>query len=299
MNWRGSAAFALVFSAGFLAALLISAGRKSSDTASTEYAPASSVQEGSNAESGVASVRATYERRIAVLETELASVRSQAQLAAHKTQELPTTEARLRMMEEVRKKTFERATNRETEMLLAAGFTIERIEFIRRRTQELAEEFRRTEDRLLRQGTPDIDAAHAHSYDRDIGLRAELGVDEYTKYRQALGRSAGVRVEAVLSGGAGEAAGIKAGDEVIAYNGTRVFNMGELVPLQRQSQTSGAPVVVEVLRDGQRIRLSAGAGNLRIQPGISVVSTEDMGRLLENVNANLIESAKARTTATR
>jgi serine protease Do len=79
-----------------------------------------------------------------------------------------------------------------------------------------------------------------------------------------------------VAGGIGERAGLKPGDQIIAYNGVRVFNQGELLPLMQKFTTSGTSIAVDVVRNGKTIRLNAEGGDLRFVPAASMVSALDM-----------------------
>ena len=70
------------------------------------------------------------------------------------------------------------------------------------------------------------------------------------------------------------------GDEIIAYNGVRVFNPGDLAPLVTKYATSGNTLAVDVLREGRTIRLSVEGGDLRVRPDIPLASAGDLERRL-------------------
>lgn len=59
-------------------------------------------------------------------------------------------------------------------------------------------------------------------------LRAELGDDEFERYRAALGRPTAVAVGGVGERSAAANAGLQSGDVVRAYDGERVFDLREL-----------------------------------------------------------------------
>ena len=85
-------------------------------------------------------------------------------------------------------------------------------------------------------------------------LRAELGDADYERYLQADGRPTTIPVRDVLASSPAERAGLQPGDEIVAYGGKRVFDMGELNELTLEG-TPGESVVVEVRRDGQSVQL--------------------------------------------
>lgn len=153
----------------------------------------------------------------------------------------------------------------EVEDLMAAGFAPDRIEWIRHRSDELQAQWRKEQAERRRQGLP-LDAAQeaAHYYDRDVGLRSEIGDEEYTRYRLALGRPAGVAVAALTQGSPGGRAGLLPGDDIVNYGGTRVFNLVELNALASR-RNPGDSVLVDVRRNGQTIQLVVPGGPLLVE----------------------------------
>jgi hypothetical protein len=97
---------------------------------------------------------------------------------------------------------------------------------------------------------------------RDI-LRASLGDDEYARYLEANGRPSAVRVSQVLEGSPASTAGLQSGDQVVSYNGERVFHTSDLRELTMQGEP-GQDVVVEIDRDGVRMQLTLPAGPIGI-----------------------------------
>ncbi len=92
--------------------------------------------------------------------------------------------------------------------------------------------------------------------------RGSLGLEAETVQAQSAPFSKGAMVSRVYRGGPAEAAGIKAGDVIIAANKQRIdsadslSNLEGLLPL-------GAPVHLDIMRGAQRIALSA---QLRAEP---------------------------------
>lgn len=119
--------------------------------------------------------------------------------------------------------------------LVAAGFTQERAQWLERRHEELVEAAFSSLDR-----------------DPDHGLRREIGDAEYEQYRTATGRDVGVRVLDITASSPAARAGLQSGDLIVSYDGERVFDVREIT-LRSQMGLPGAPVVVEILRQGVRI----------------------------------------------
>ena len=66
----------------------------------------------------------------------------------------------------------------------------------------------------------------------------------------AMGRPTTVPLRDVLASSPAERSGLQPGDEIVAYNGKRVFDVRELNALTLEG-TPGESVVVDVRRDGQ------------------------------------------------
>lgn len=150
---------------------------------------------------------------------------------------------------------------RETEQLIAAGFSPERIEWIRRRSEELAMERTEAAYQRHREGLPPDPNTLLFLIDPDIALRSDIGDAEYERYLQALGRPTSVNVRRVLAASPSEEAGLRAGDEIVGYAGQRVFSLAEVNALSLQG-TPGEPVVLEVRRAGQTMQLVVPRGPL-------------------------------------
>ena len=94
-------------------------------------------------------------------------------------------------------------------------------------------------------------------------LRAELGDEEYARYLRAQGQPAAIQVTQVMEGSPGSRAGLQPGDEIVGYNGERVFAVSDLRSLTLQG-TAGEDVVVEIDRDGVRMQLNLQRGPVGI-----------------------------------
>lgn len=97
-------------------------------------------------------------------------------------------------------------------------------------------------------------------------MRQTLGDGDYEKYLAGQGRPTSVSVREVLGNSPAQAAGLQAGDEIIEYNGERIFEMAELSRLTDTAKP-GSTVVVEVERDGQRVQFYVAGGPLGISGG--------------------------------
>lgn len=96
--------------------------------------------------------------------------------------------------------------------------------------------------------------------------REALGDERFEEYLTALGRDTSVNTRAVTPGSAADLAGIQEGDEIYSYDGSRVFQTGDVT----RGTISGNPgdnVIVEVLREGAVVPLTVERGALGVTLG--------------------------------
>jgi hypothetical protein len=155
-----------------------------------------------------------------------------------------------------------RAREREQRLdrLVRAGLSRERAEWVERREQELQLQAEQARYDAQRSGQP------VRGVDIEASLRKEMGDAEYEKYLTGTGRSTQVQVRDVLASSAAERAGLRPGDQIVSYAGTRVFDTGELNALTRQGNP-GESVTVEVQRNGQTVELTVPRGVLGVEAG--------------------------------
>ena len=149
---------------------------------------------------------------------------------------------------------------RDNERIRAAGLTPERVQAINRRMDELRVAAQQAQFEAQRTGQ------RVEGTNIDSALRKELGDVEYEKYLKATGRPTDVRVMEVLATSNAERSGLKAGDEIVSYNGKRVFDSRELNSMTSQV-VAGGSVTVEIKRDGQTMQVSVPAGPLGVTAG--------------------------------
>lgn len=94
-------------------------------------------------------------------------------------------------------------------------------------------------------------------------LRAEMGDSAYERYLEAQGQATAIQVSQVLDGSPGSQAGLQPGDQIVSYNGDRVFSVNELRDLTLQGRV-GEDVIVEIDRDGVRMQLNIPRGPVGI-----------------------------------
>ncbi|HLF09728.1 MAG TPA: PDZ domain-containing protein [Gammaproteobacteria bacterium] len=157
----------------------------------------------------------------------------------------------------------DRGPEAQLEQLVNAGFTPARAEWLSRRATELQMQALQALYDARREGKP-LDSSTVP--DEQMLLRSEIGDDEYEQYLRALGRPTSVGVRNVLASSPAESAGLQPGDEIVAYAGTRVFDMRDLNRLTFEGKPD-EPVVVDVLRDGQRLQLVLPRGPVGVTAG--------------------------------
>ena len=109
----------------------------------------------------------------------------------------------------------------------------------------------------------------------DNPIRDELGDDRYDRYLFAMGRPNRLVVGSVMETSPAQHAGFKHGDVIVRYDGERVFSNLHLVRL-RSSGKLGAPIIVEITRDGHPMQITIprgpmgmGAGTEQVDPRVN------------------------------
>lgn len=150
-----------------------------------------------------------------------------------------------------------------TERMVEAGFTRSEAERILRRESELQMEQLAARYEARRSGEPISGFGTASQRGQ---LREELGDDAYERYLTANGRSTRVSVSSVLEGSPALSAGLQPGDEIVRYDGRRVFSMDEITSLQMQG-AAGQSVLLDIERDGLLMQVALPRGPLGITGG--------------------------------
>jgi hypothetical protein len=234
------------------------------------------------------------ERRLASLETELALERYERQLLAEELADLSASVAeagtpvdaadargglaaragadgdRIEALRE-RVEAFRNGGNLDDsafeqsriDRFVAAGFSPERAQWILQREDELAMEALQARYEATQSGAS---AEEVAALNPSQMIRNELGDADYEKYLNGMGRPTSIAIRDVLTNSPAEAAGIRPGDQIVAYDGRRVFDMNELTGLTFEGR-SGETVPVDVIRDGQPVQLYVERGPLGISGG--------------------------------
>lgn len=95
------------------------------------------------------------------------------------------------------------------------------------------------------------------------GLRERLGDADYEKYLTAQGGQASITVREVIGSSPANRAGLRPGDQILSYDGKRVFSMNELRSMAFDGD-SGEDVIVDIERNGQRMQLVLPRGPMGI-----------------------------------
>lgn len=100
--------------------------------------------------------------------------------------------------------------------------------------------------------------------DQTDNIKQALDEDLYDAYLYASGQSNRVAVQGVLSGSSAGNAGMLSGDQVIRYNGQRIYNWRDLRDATTQGDTAET-IALEVLRDDEHLELYVQRGPLGIR----------------------------------
>lgn len=142
--------------------------------------------------------------------------------------------------------------------LVAAGFSEARIAWLRQRTTELQQQLKRDLDERRLQGREVDPMVAAYAFDDDLQLVEDIGLAEYERYREALGRPMGVAVLEVAEDSIAASAGLRSGDEIVRYDGQRVFNFAQLNAFARREAAGNA--ALDFRRDGREFTVAVPRG---------------------------------------
>jgi hypothetical protein len=151
-----------------------------------------------------------------------------------------------------------------TERLIAAGFLPSQADWILQREQELQMQALQARFDAERNGDP-MDWTESRTMAGDA-LRAELGDADYERYLEANERDTSISISSVIESSPAQSAGLRPGDEIIRYDGQRVFGMTDL-NRQTMEGTAGESVAVDVMRDGILMQVVLPRGPVGITGG--------------------------------
>lgn len=147
------------------------------------------------------------------------------------------------------------------QILVDGGFSPDRAEWLARRESALQMEAMQARFDARRSGEPFDPFDQAMN--PGAALREELGDLEYEQYLEASGRPTSVGVGAVLESSPGQRAGMLPGDEIVSYDGRRVFSSYELNQQTMQGEP-GESVIIGLKRDGQLMQVVVPRGPIGV-----------------------------------
>jgi PDZ domain len=157
-----------------------------------------------------------------------------------------------------------RGADGRAERLVQAGFEPGQAEWIVQRESQLQMEA--LQARYEAERTGDAMNYFQNRTAASDALRNELGEAEYERYLAASGRPTSVSVSTVLESSPAQRAGLVPGDEIVGYDGKRIFSMSDLTRQTLEGQP-GEQVVVDVRRDGMSMQVVVPRGPIGIAGG--------------------------------
>ena len=97
-------------------------------------------------------------------------------------------------------------------------------------------------------------------------LRDELGEAQYERYLAATGQPTRITISNVIESSPAHSAGLRPGDEILNYDGKRVYGMTDLMQQAIQGEP-GQNVVVDIVRDGVHMQVVMPRGPLGVYGG--------------------------------
>jgi hypothetical protein len=147
--------------------------------------------------------------------------------------------------------------------MVEAGLAPDRADYILRRESEMRYEAMQAAFEARNAGES-VDR-FSPAMNPDAMLRGEIGDSDYEKYLEAQGRPTSVGVASVMASSPAERAGLQTGDEIVGYDGKRVFSSYELM---QQTMTAGdGNVVIDVVRDGVPLQIVVPRGPIGVEIG--------------------------------
>ena len=153
------------------------------------------------------------------------------------------------------------STQGQLDRLIEAGFPPDQAEWIVQREAELQME--RLQARYDAMRGSEEQGFFGRGFSDDSTLRAELGETDYERYLTANGRSTSVGIGNVIPNSPAQEAGLQAGDQIVRYDGERVFSMMDVAGHIMQNEAEGN-VVVDIERDGTPMQLVIPRGPLGV-----------------------------------
>lgn len=147
--------------------------------------------------------------------------------------------------------------------MIEAGLAPGRADHILRREEELRYESMQAVFEARNSGES-IDR-FSTNFNPDAMLREEIGDAEYELYLKGNGRPTSVGISNVMASSPGERAGLQSGDEIVGYDGERVFSSFELMQLTMAGGEGN--VVIDVVREGSPMQIVLPRGPIGVEIG--------------------------------
>ncbi len=151
--------------------------------------------------------------------------------------------------------------NRRLQSLMDGGFSEDEARRVLQRESEAEYTAMQLAWEAQREGAP-LDQLTALNHVQAL-LRADLGDTDYERFLEAQGQPTSIQITRVLDSSPGSEAGLQPGDQIVSYDGERVFNVNDLRELTLNG-AAGEDVVIEIDRDGVRMQLSVPRGPVGI-----------------------------------
>ncbi len=248
--------------ASWMETALISSGSEqseSSDSAISSFDMAAPVEERIRAlEQAVIQeqqARQFLEEEILILREEI----EQRDESAAATEEQQIS-AREEMREAFRARRFGfSSTQGQLDRLIEAGFAPDRAAWIVQRESEIQMEMLQARYEAMRGQESQRFFGSAF----DTALRTELGEAGYERYLTANGRPTTIGIGNVIANSPAQEAGLQPGDQIVRYDGERVFSMMDMAGRIMQNEAEGN-VVVDIERNGIPMQLVVPRGPLGV-----------------------------------
>jgi hypothetical protein len=155
----------------------------------------------------------------------------------------------------------------DTQALQERGYTEEEARRLQERYEAYELALLYLNDRARREGWRQQPRFQSESRQLSDALHAELGDRDYDAVLYGAGRSNRVQVAGVLAGSVGERVGLRDGDEIVSYDGHRIFEGQALVQATGEGE-AGSQTEMVVRREGQDLRIVIPRGpiGIRLQP---------------------------------
>jgi len=167
-------------------------------------------------------------------------------------------------IEEFRQRRNDQGDEGRVERLIESGFAPGRAEWILQRESELQMEAMQARFDARRSG--ESMNPFDPSLNSNSALRAEIGDAEYEQYLQANNRPTAVSIGSILESSPAQRVGLQSGDQIVSYDGTRVFDVSDLNQ-QTMLGEPGESVVVDITRYGMPMQVVLPRGPIGVSTG--------------------------------